>query len=63
MALHPARINTLLRARAYGDEALFPRENMSALLVAVQWILSHPAAPISGLTLSADDFLAWSGEQ
>jgi NAD(P)-dependent dehydrogenase (short-subunit alcohol dehydrogenase family) len=62
VALHPGRINTSLREQAYGEEVLFPRENLSALLVAVRWILSHPLTAISGLTLSADDFPTWSGE-
>jgi NAD(P)-dependent dehydrogenase (short-subunit alcohol dehydrogenase family) len=63
VSLHPARINTSLRKSAYGEEVLFPRENMSALLTAVHWILLHPAMPISGLSLSSDDVSAWSREQ
>ena len=62
VALHPARINTALRERVYGEEVLFPRESMSALLVAVRWILSHPLATISGLSLSSDDFSTWSDD-
>lgn len=62
VALHPARINTSLREHVYGEEQLFPRENLSSVLVSIDWILSHPFAPISGLTLSSDDVSTWSRE-
>lgn len=62
VALHPARINTNLRRAAYGEEELFPSEHLTALLDAVDWILDHPLEPISGLTLSTDDFSLWSGD-
>lgn len=62
LALHPARINTALREVAYGGEALFPQENLSSLCASIYWILQHPHATFSGLTLSTDDFAAWAQE-
>jgi 3-oxoacyl-[acyl-carrier protein] reductase len=63
VALHPARINTSLRRRAYGDEQPFPTENIDNLLLSIYWLLTHPDAPVSGLTLSSDDFWTWSGSE
>jgi NAD(P)-dependent dehydrogenase (short-subunit alcohol dehydrogenase family) len=60
VTIHPARINTAMRQSVYGEEALFPRTHMFTLINSIQWILSHPTAPISGLTLSSDDFQTWS---
>lgn len=63
VAVHPPRINTSLRRRAYGDEDPFPPENLNAVVSAIQWIANNPSEPISAMSLAADDLAAWGAAQ
>lgn len=61
LALHPARIATGLRRQAYPDEQVSEEssENLDAVIASLILILDNPQLSISGLTLSANDFVEW----
>ena len=63
VAVHPPRVNTPLRRRAYGHEDPFPPENLNAVVSAILWIAQNPSEPISGMSLAADDYAAWGAAE
>lgn len=62
ITLHPARIPSHLRTQVYPSESLAVEgaENLDNVVAAIRFILGNPELPMTGISLSANDFDFWS---
>jgi len=62
LTILPSRVRTELRKRAYPFEMRTPgsSENLGALTQSIEWLLRNSHLPITGLTLSSNDWKYWT---